>query len=581
MGVGGGNGSRIDWTTGPQEFLHFKQTAGGAVIKLLAFEWHAASTNANLGDTQLITGDVRNRWDNLAGIAGAVDVKALGYVIGSGTNELTFSMPLDGTHGIGLAGMTLEVVRRHALTTSFDSSNGNLTISWSRLGQLQETSDLTSRTVWKNVPGVVGMSHVIATGGGTQESYYRLKIDEADSGYHEIIPSGTSDDAAIIQAALDQLPGGATLRLTGDFVIRRTIYLPSNFRWILNGSLSLGNNARNSLGLVGWVAPGIDARRYTAISEKPGGAGNIDMSGGTYNGNSISNSSSLRFVNFVSVTNSYFHDLVITNVSDDNFTLGPGSNNNVCRNLISSFSITGNALTDKGDHNSWFDCIAEDCLGADGDGWTPKCRYSEFYRCIARRNGGPDSECFAGLTARESGDLGEAIEGNKFYACESYENEGCGFSFNISSTSGQGGSIRSNYVQAICYNNRESGVRFRNKMPNSVVADNEIDILCWGNQSLNADGTAVSTLAGGLGTDGGTYPINGITGTMVSFDNVLYDVNTAQASSCNLTVYRPAGKNAPKLKIGDASNSVSVIGFNCSDRLIQWCMQAYCNSIFP
>ena len=176
MGVGGGNGSRIDWTTGPQEFLHFKQTGGGAVIKLLAFEWHGASTDTNLGDTQLIAGNVSNRWDNLPGTAGTVDVSALGYAIGSGTNELTFSMPLDGTHGIGLAGMTLQIVRPHVLAATFDSSSGNLTLSWSHPGQLQETSDLTSPTVWTNVPGVVGMSHVIATHGGKQKAYYRLKM---------------------------------------------------------------------------------------------------------------------------------------------------------------------------------------------------------------------------------------------------------------------------------------------------------------------------------------------------------------------------------------------------------------------
>ncbi len=579
MGVGGGNGSRIDWTSGPQEFLHFKQTGGGSAIKLLAFEWHAASTNADLGDTQLIAGNVSNRWDNLAGIAGTVDVAALGGVIGSGTNELTFSMPLEGTHGIGLAGLTLQIVRPQVLAATFDSSSSNLTLSWSHPGQLQETSDLTSPTGWTNVPGVVGLSHVIATRVGKPQAYYRLKLD-ANNGYHEIVPSGTSDDATLIQAALDQLQAGETLKLNGNFVIRKTLYLPSNFRWILNGSLALGNNARNSLDQVGWVAPGIDARRYTGISEKPGGAGNIDMSGGTYNGNAISNASSLRFINFVSATNSYFHDLVITNVSDDNFTLGPGCKNNVCRNFVSSFSITGNALTDKGDHNRWFDCIAEDCLGDDGDGWTPKCRYSEFYRCIARRNGGPGFGMYCRIDG--SANLGEAIVGNRFYACESYENwGGCGFSFNISDNSGPGAMIQSNYVQAICYSNQQSGVRFRNKLTNSVVADNEINILCWGNLGLNDSGGA-STLTGGLGTDGGaSYTITRITGSIVSFDNGWSDVNVNQASNCNITVHRPAGENAPVLKNGDASNSITVIGFDCSSPLIKWCMQAYCNSIAP
>ena len=111
--------------------------------------------------------------------------------------------------------------------------------------------------------------------------------------------------------------------------------------------LSLADNADDDLDEVGWYQELndannniIDARRRTGISEKPGGAVNIEMSGGTYCGNSASNTKSLRFINFVSVTNSYFHDMVITDVSDDNFTLGPGCNGNVCSNLVGSFSVT-------------------------------------------------------------------------------------------------------------------------------------------------------------------------------------------------------------------------------------------------
>jgi hypothetical protein len=388
-----------------------------------------------------------------------------------------------------------------------------------------------------------------------------------------IVPSGTSDDSTLIQAALDGLQNGDTLRLNGHFVITKTIYLPSNFTWILNGSVTLGDNA--VLDDVGWVAPGIDATRPTGISEKPGGATNMDMSGGAYYGNSANNSSN-RFINFVSVTNSSFHDIVITDCTDDNFTLGPGSNHNECRNLISSFA-GGNALTDKGDHNKWYDCVAEDCLGPDSDGWTPKCRYSEFYRCIARRNVGPGFGMFCRIDGSgDPVDLGEAIEGNKFYACQSYENGGAGFSFNISSTSGEGGSITNNYVEAICYNNASSGVRFRNKMPNSLVDNNVINILCYGNRGENKDGT-LSSVEGGLGTDASSsYPVTRITGTMVSFNNLQWDVNTGTAYNCDITVYHPAGKSAPILKTGDASNRITVIGFNCSDQPDQWCAQEYC-----
>ncbi len=198
-----------------------------------------------------------------------------------------------------------------------------------------------------------------------------------------ITPTGTDDDTNRIQTALNALQAGDKLMLNGDFKHKGTIYLPSNFTWILNGSLTLGDNA--VLDRVGWVKPGIDARRPTGISETFGGATNIDMSGGTYYGNVASNSSSLRFINFVSVTNSRFYDMLITEVSNDNFTLGPGCNNNECRNLIASFSAMGNALTDKGDHNTWIDCIASDC---GSDGWTPKCQYSTFIRCIAANNAG-------------------------------------------------------------------------------------------------------------------------------------------------------------------------------------------------
>ncbi len=398
-----------------------------------------------------------------------------------------------------------------------------------------------------------------------------------------IVPSGTANDSALIQNALDQLQEGDTLLLNGDFVIRNTIYLPSHFKWILDGSLSLADGADDDLDDIGWYEELndanhniIDATRRTGIAEKSGGAVNIEMSGGTYHGNSTGNPASLRFINLVSVTNSFFHDMVITDVSDDNFTLGPGCTGNICSNLVGSFSVSGNALTDKGDHNKWVDCIAEDCLGPDGDGWTPKCRYSEFYRCIARRNGGPGF----GMYCRTDGsgnpdDIGESIDGNRFYECVAYENGGAGFSFNISGNSGLGATIRGNYVQAVCYSNASSGVRFRNTTPNSVVANNEINLLCFGNRGQKKDGTR-SSVAGGLGTDASSsYPVTSITGSMVSYDNSQWDVNTGTAGDCRIVVYHPVGESPPVLKQGDPSNILTVIGYDGSDPLTEWCLRAY------
>jgi hypothetical protein len=411
--------------------------------------------------------------------------------------------------------------------------------------------------------------------------YVRIKstrpAESLNDGWFELLPSGGTNDHLTIQETLNKLHPGATLKLIGDFFIGDTIYLPSNFRWILEGSLSLADNARDNLDLVGWVGVvrgvNIDARWRTGISEKAGGAGNIDMSGGTYNGNYYGgNTGSVRFINFVAATNSYFHDMVITNVSDDNFTLGPDCRSNLCRSIVSSFSITGNALCDKGSYNKWFDCIAEDCLGNDGDGWTPKCSHCEFYRCIGRRNGGPGFGMYCRMDGSPTtNSLGATIDGNKFFACESYNNwGGAGFSFNISGNSGPGATIRSNYIEAICYSNNESGVMFRCKTTDGIVASNQINLLCWKNRGL-----------AGLATDGGSgYTIKGITGDMTGFDNATYDVNVSAASNCNINMYWPAGENTPRQNSGSASktNIITVTSVSAPSTSSPWCVHAYYNS---
>ncbi len=398
-----------------------------------------------------------------------------------------------------------------------------------------------------------------------------------------LTPSGT-DDATQIQTGLNSMVSGDIIQLNGDFIIKKTLYLPSNIKWILTGSISLGSGS--TLDMVGWVgtvgAVSVDARRPTGIAEKnwnTTGSSGIDMAGGLYDGIYVNNSDGkrIRFINFVRVTNSNFHDFEMKKASDDNFTLGPGCNNNECRNIVSSLAgltegaESGNALTDKGDHNKWYDCIAKDCTS---DGITPKCSYSEFYRCIADGNKGPGWGMYCRLDGG-SKDAGTNIDNNKFIDCEAMNNKGSGFSFNISSTCGIGGTIRNNIVQARCYNNQESGVRFRNVMPESIVANNQIDLLCYGNKGLNTSGSATSN-AGGLGTENGTNSaVTGITGSMVSYGNSAYDVNLGKATGCNITVYRPSGESAPTLKNGTA-NTIPVVNFACSDVLTAWSQQEYC-----
>jgi len=184
-----------------------------------------------------------------------------------------------------------------------------------------------------------------------------------------IVPTGTDDDTDLIQTALDGLDVGDTLQLNGHFVHKRTIYLVSDFTWILNGTLTLAPNSSDELDDYGLRYPGFDNSRSTAIAT-PEGAKNIDMSGGTIYGNGDLNGSAnglprVRQLNCVFAENSYFHDMVIEDASYDCFTLGAASHHNRAERIMGRHAggkvgkIGGNALTDVGHHNTWVDCISD------------------------------------------------------------------------------------------------------------------------------------------------------------------------------------------------------------------------------
>ena len=404
-----------------------------------------------------------------------------------------------------------------------------------------------------------------------------------------IVPTGTDDDTDLIQNALNGLQAGDTLQLNGDFIHRRTIYLVSNFTWILNGTLTLAPNSAGNLDDYGSRYPGFDNSRSTAIAT-PEGATNIDMSGGIIYGNGDLNGEAnglprVRQLNCVFVENSYFHDMTIEDASDDCFTLGSESHHNIVERVIGRHAggvvgkIGGNALTDVGHHNTWIDCIADQ---GGSDGWTPKCQYSTFIRCIASNNNGPGF----GMYAREEGyagneDVGAHIIGNRFIDCVAYgSKKSSGFSFNISSNC-PGAIIRDNYIQAVCYDNEKSGVGFRNKddAETGIIENNEVDIICYGNRGLNGSGS-LNSWAGGLGMENDNSSlhntIKNITGSVICYDNRV-DVNTRGGHNCNITVYHPEGENDPVL-VDESSynNTVTVVDFNCSDPLVEWCMQEYC-----
>jgi len=404
-----------------------------------------------------------------------------------------------------------------------------------------------------------------------------------------ITPSG-ADDSGQIQTALNSLVSGDIIQLNGNFKLKNTIYLPSNIKWILSGTLTLisGGTFAN----IGWTGTvngvAISAKKSTAIAEKnwdTTGATGIEMSGGTYDGNYVldQNAKAIRMIQFARVRNSNFHDMIMKKASDDIFSLSTGCSYNVCSNLLASYaglpdmSFTGNGLNDKGDHNKWYDCIAEYCTS---DAWTPKCRFSEFYRCIGRFSQGPGWGMYCRMDGSPTTqDVGEVIEGNKWFDCVANGNSKGGFAFDVSVNSGPGAKIINNYIQVKSFDNQESGVKFRSKVSGAIVDNNEIDLLCYNNQGLNNVGVLIAT-NGGLGTEDDTNaPITNIYGKMVAYGNGNADVNTARATGSAINVYRPTDQNTPVLKKGSTTNIVTVTDYNCTQTLPTWCQQKYCSEV--
>jgi hypothetical protein len=409
-----------------------------------------------------------------------------------------------------------------------------------------------------------------------------------------IVPTGTDDDTDLIQNALNGLQKGDTLILKGDFVHQRTIYLVSDFTWILKGTLTLAPYCAGKLDKIGLVYSGFDNSRSTAIGTRED-AKNIEMSGGIIFGNGDVNGRSVglprvRQVNMVFAENCYFHDFTVEDVSDDCFTLGAASHHNRVERVIGRHAggrvekDGGNALTDVGHHNTWIDCIADQ---GGSDGWTPKCRFSTFIRCIASNNAGPGF----GMYAREEGysnnrDVGAQIIGNKFIDCVAYGSKNSsGFSFNISSNC-PGAIIKDNYIKAICFDNQESGLVFRNKddAEEGVIKDNYVDLVCYGNKGLTGSGNT-NSWAGGLGMENDNSTshnlIENITGSAICYDNRI-DVNTRGGTNCNIKVFHLEGESSPILDDkSSGNNTTTVIGFSCSGPMEKWCQYKYCGATTP
>ena len=180
-----------------------------------------------------------------------------------------------------------------------------------------------------------------------------------------LTPSG-SDNTAQIQKAIDDLKQGDLLQLNGNFKIKKNINLKSNLTWRLNGTITLADKSNTDM-----------FTNFTQLS-------NISMSGGTYDGNMSKQRKEYRIFE-LNVKNSSFSDMICMN-SGKGFGLSRDSTGNTMTAITgkdcgNGTSESGNGLADRGDHNTWTKCIAENNWS---DNFIIKCRDSTFYSCIAR-----------------------------------------------------------------------------------------------------------------------------------------------------------------------------------------------------
>ena len=329
-----------------------------------------------------------------------------------------------------------------------------------------------------------------------------------------ITPTGGADDYSKIQNTVNGLNTGDTIQLNGDFISKNTVQLKSSMIWRLNGSLKLANGTNK------WL-----------VTDKSGGISNLEMIGGTYDGNGINqtrSSTTNHCIRFSKVTNSHFKDMIVKQANNDNFTLDTDCHNNLCENIIGRSAVgggvnkDGNGLAYKGGQNTWIDCIAED---NSSDNWVMKCNNSIFRRCIGR---GSKLAVGFGFFTDANHPTGN---GNRFENCSAYNNAHSGFSFSNNLSNGQ---TNNNFISGEFYNNgtsfdttgHGSGIRINNK--GNTITGNEFDVYCHDNPEY-----------GILYQSSG---INNNRGSIVAINNKSSDIDISKGSGNSFDVYIPSGK---------------------------------------
>lgn len=369
-----------------------------------------------------------------------------------------------------------------------------------------------------------------------KDIYYQIyednKVAKALNVQKNSIEFQDSDHYTVIQNVLDSLPIQEKKKrvvLKGNFVVKDTVKIPSDTIFELDGSITLDNN-------VGKVLV-TQAYRNT-------GDTNIEMIGGIYDANKDNQRKDFfgeggrnHAIEFPKIVNSSFSNIIVQNAGGDGFVLDIDcSYNNINKVISRNCGVTGisdgNGLDDRGDHNTWTDCIGED---NESDNWVIKCRDSIFTGCIGRRSKGAVG---FGLFADRD------ISGNKFVTCEAYDNKTNGMSLNIPNKAiGKSIRIENNSIQGKFYNNGDSGIRLRNVTTGGIFKDNIFDVLTYDNR------------IGFTIEDKNIYNNSGV---IVTYDNQEID-GSIGGNNNTFNIFAPKGRD--KIKIGSGNNA-NFIGYD-------------------
>jgi hypothetical protein len=399
-----------------------------------------------------------------------------------------------------------------------------------------------------------------ATAGFALDPYYNVTLSGStaivkNAGGTQVYSS--TDHQAAIQWAINNLPSGRTtkakVKMTGTFTVDDTILLKSYLVFELSGTIKLANGVNKDL-------------VHTATIEA--GETDIEMIGGTYDANRNNQSKSTGgyyCILLKHARNSIFRDFTAQNCGQDGFILDTRCRNNTCINLLGRTTglpetgiSNGNGMGDRGDGNTWTDCVTDDTYS---DGFVFKCRNSVWRRCLAK-NG--DTGAGFGLFCDD------LICSNKVYDCEVRNFKGRAFSLRKPSDTSKGDDpIRNNYFEVYIH---DTGV--------ASSSDDQVGFRLWcSRNAINGKelirDNQVHLLVRNT-YDQGFYikesHVSGTTGTIVCYSN--HPDAIIEGHDNNLTFLVPDINKDTITKKG-VNNTVNIRTISRSDTNTSWAARKY------